>query len=261
MALNVLVDCSVFTSSSSSHLSFPEGFRVAFPSRTNYMYARVRASLPQLRALTTCLWLRSTERGPVGTPLSYAVPGQPNELVLLHGPCLALELLVNDKVAQLPLNLTRGSWQHMCVSWSQKGGAWQAYQGGRLRGEGHGLAPGHHLRAGGQLVLGQEQVWKGGEGTIAQSACARVWLVGACAHSERDSPGGGFDSTQALVGELAQVGIWDRVLTPGQVASLARCGRVAQGSLTSWTESEVEVYRGATKHPGEPCSKHSQSSQ
>ncbi|CAL8310922.1 unnamed protein product [Merluccius merluccius] len=197
--------------SSSSYLSFPESFRVAFPSRTNYMYARVRASLPQLRALTTCLWLRSTEeRGPVGTPLSYAVPGQPNELVLLHGPCLALELLVNDKVAQLPLNLTRGSWQHMCVSWSQKGGAWQAYQGGRLRGEGHGLAPGHHLRAGGQLVLGQEQ----------------------------DSPGGGFDSTQALVGELAQVGIWDRVLTPGQVASLARCGQVAQGSLISWTESE-----------------------
>ncbi|CAL8314687.1 unnamed protein product [Arctogadus glacialis] len=221
-------------SSSSSPPSFPEGFRVSFPSRTNYMYARVRAILPQLRAITACMWLRSTEeRGPAGTPLSYAVPGQPNELVLLQGPRSALELLINDKVAQLPLNLTRGSWQHMCVSWSQKGGAWQAYQGGRLKGEGHGLAPGHHLRAGGQLVLGQEQ----------------------------DSLGGGFDSTQALVGELAQVGLWDRVLTPVQVAGLARCGRVAQGSLTSWTEREVEVHGGATKHPGEPCSKHSRSSQ
>ncbi|KAJ3601477.1 hypothetical protein NHX12_032445 [Muraenolepis orangiensis] len=216
------------------HLRLAEGFRVSFPSRTNYMYARVKASLPQLRAFSACLWLRSTEeRGPAGTPLSYAVQGQPNEMVLLQGPRGALELLVNDKVAQLPLNLTRGSWQHMCVSWSQKGGAWQAYQGGRLRGEGHGLAPGHHLRAGGQLVLGQEQ----------------------------DSPGGGFDSTQALVGELAQVGLWDRVLTPSQVAGLARCGRVAQGSLTGWTERELEVLGGAVKLPGEPCSKHSRSSQ
>ncbi|XP_059931195.1 neuronal pentraxin receptor-like, partial [Gadus macrocephalus] len=231
---SLFVPLSPTPGSSSSPPSFPEGFRVSFPSRTNYMYARVRASLPQLRAITACMWLRSTEeRGPAGTPLSYAVPGQPNELVLLQGPRSALELLINDKVAQLPLNLTRGSWQHMCVSWSQKGGAWQAYQGGRLKGEGHGLAPGHHLRAGGQLVLGQEQ----------------------------DSLGGGFDSTQALVGELAQVGLWDRVLTPVQVAGLARCGRVAQGSLTSWTEREVEVHGGATKHPGEPCSKHSRSSQ
>lgn len=61
-------------------------------------------------------------------------------------------------MAQLPLNLSRGSWQHICVSWSQKGGTWQAYQGGKLRGEGQSLAAGHHIRPGGVLVLGQEQV-------------------------------------------------------------------------------------------------------
>lgn len=58
----------------------------------------------------------------------------------------------------MPLNLSRGSWQHICVSWSQKGGAWQAYQGGKLRGEGHALAAGHHIRPGGVFILGQEQV-------------------------------------------------------------------------------------------------------
>lgn len=58
----------------------------------------------------------------------------------------------------MPLNLSRGSWQHVCVSWSQKGGVWQAYQGGKLRGEGHALATGHHIRPGGVLILGQEQV-------------------------------------------------------------------------------------------------------
>uniref|UniRef100_A0A672Y493 Neuronal pentraxin receptor a n=1 Tax=Sphaeramia orbicularis TaxID=375764 RepID=A0A672Y493_9TELE len=206
--------------------------KLSFPKRTNYMYAVVNHPIPKLHAFTICLWLRPAERG-IGTPLSYAVPEQPNEVVLLQGLHSAAELLVNDKVAQLPLNLSRGSWQHICVSWSQKGGAWQAFQGGKLRGEGHSLAAGHHIRPGGVLVLGQEQ----------------------------DSPGGGFDSSQALVGELSQVGVWDRVLSPSQVASLARCGKVTQGSVAPWTESQIQVYGGATKDPGEPCSKHSRSAQ
>lgn len=77
----------------------------------------------------------------------------------------------------------------------------------------------------------------------------------------KDSVGGGFDSSQALVGELSQVGLWDRVLPPSQVASLARCGRVLQGSVASWTENRVEVHGGAAKEAGEPCTKHSRSSQ
>ncbi|XP_038136206.1 neuronal pentraxin receptor-like [Cyprinodon tularosa] len=208
--------------------SFPEGFRLSFPARTNYMVALMRHSIPKLRSLTACLWLRPAGAG-IGTPLSYAVPEQPNELVLLQGLHTPTELLINDKVAKLPLNLSKASWQHICVSWTQKGGAWQAFQGGKLRGEGHGLAPGHHIRPGGQLVLGQEQ----------------------------DTLGGGFDSTQALVGELSQVGLWDRVLSSAQVASLARCSRVTQGIVVPWNENGVEVYGGATKDPGEPCSKHS----
>lgn len=77
----------------------------------------------------------------------------------------------------------------------------------------------------------------------------------------QDSLGGGFDSTQAFVGELSQVGLWDRVLSAAQVASLARCSRVTQGVVVLWSENKVQVYGGATKDPGEPCSKHSKSSQ
>ncbi|KAM4531861.1 neuronal pentraxin receptor a [Odontesthes bonariensis] len=212
--------------------SFPEGYRLSFPVRTNYMFALVKHSIPKLRAFTACLWLRPAGVG-IGTPLSYAVPEQPNELVLLQGLHTPVELLINDKVAQLPLNLSRGSWQHICVSWTQKGGAWQAYQGGKLRGEGRGLAAGHHIRPGGVLVLGQEQ----------------------------DSLGGGFDSSQAFVGEMSQVGLWDRVLSSSQVATSARCGRITQGSVAPWSENGIETYGGATKDPGEPCSKHNGSSQ
>ncbi|KAJ0058223.1 hypothetical protein NL108_009114 [Boleophthalmus pectinirostris] len=212
--------------------AFPEGFRLSFPTRTNYMYAVVNQHIPKLHAFTVCMWLRPADKG-IGTPLSYAVPEQPNEVVLLQGLRTPVELLINDKVVQLPLNITRGSWQHICVSWSQRGGTWQAYQGGRLRGEGHSLAAGHHIRPGGVLVLGQEQ----------------------------DTVGGGFDSTQALVGEMSQVGMWDRVLSANQVASLSRCSKITQGGVAVWTESQIQVHGGATKDPGEPCSKHSSSSQ
>lgn len=48
-------------------------------------------------AFTACLWLKAKEGG-IGTPFSYSVPGQPNELVLLQGIHNPVELLINDKV-------------------------------------------------------------------------------------------------------------------------------------------------------------------
>lgn len=93
------------------------------------------------------------------------------------------------------------------------------------------------------------------ENRIVSGSSAFLFLV------PQDSLGGGFDSSQALVGELSQVGLWDRVLPPSQVASLARCSRVHQGSVASWAESVVEVHGGAAKEAGEPCTKHSRSSQ
>lgn len=61
-------------------------------------------------------------------------------------------------MALLPLNLTVGRWQHMCVSWNRRAGAWHAYLGGKLKLEGSDLATRHSVRRGGTLILGQEQV-------------------------------------------------------------------------------------------------------
>ena len=62
------------------------------------------------------------------------------------------------QVAQLPLSLPEGTWQHICVSWTLRDGVWRAYQGGKLTGQGEGLAAWHPIRPGGVLILGQEQV-------------------------------------------------------------------------------------------------------
>ncbi|XP_068455643.1 neuronal pentraxin receptor b [Clinocottus analis] len=204
--------------------SFPDGFVLSFPMRTNYMYGLARKEITEMYAFTVCVWLKVKEDG-IGTPFSYSVPGQPNELVLLQGVNTPVELLINDKVAQLPLSLPKDQWQHICVSWTLRDGVWKAYQGGKMKGRGEGLAAWHPIKPGGVLILGQEQ----------------------------DTLGGHFDASQALVGELSQFNLWDRVLKPAEVAALADCSSSALGNIAPWTDHDVDVFGGATKESLDPC--------
>lgn len=72
--------------------------------------------------------------------------------------------------------------------------------------------------------------------------------------SLKDTLGGGFDATQAFVGELAHFNIWDRKLTPGEVYNLATCSTKAlSGNVIAWAESHIEIYGGATKWTFEAC--------
>ncbi|KAF3852911.1 hypothetical protein F7725_006266 [Dissostichus mawsoni] len=145
--------------------------------KTNYMYGLVRKEISEMYAFTACVWLKVREGG-IGTPFSYSVPGQPNELV-----------------AQLPLMLTQDTWQHICVSWTLRDG---------------------------------------------------------------DTLGGHFDASQALVGDLSQFNLWDRVLKPAEVLALSECSSSALGNIAPWTDLDVDVYGGATKESLDPC--HAQSS-
>lgn len=67
------------------------------------MYAKVKKSLPEMYAFTVCMWLKSSAAPGVGTPFSYAVPGQANELVLIEWGNNPMEILINDKVESPPL--------------------------------------------------------------------------------------------------------------------------------------------------------------
>ncbi|KAI4893607.1 hypothetical protein NFI96_031492 [Prochilodus magdalenae] len=224
--INTLQDRIAELEQSLTGPSYPQGYKLSFPVRTNYMYGLVRRNIPEMYAFTACMWLKAAESG-IGTPFSYAVAEQPNELVLLQGVHSPAELLVNDKVAQLPLSFPQGIWQHVCVSWTLRDGVWKAYQGGKLKGRGEGLSAWHPLRAGGVLVLGQEQ----------------------------DTLGGRFDASQALVGELSLFNLWDRVLPAAEVATLASCGEPPQqGNVVPWTERDVDAFGGALKEPVDPCS-------
>ncbi|NXV18930.1 CBX6 protein, partial [Cepphus grylle] len=197
----------------------PDAFKVTIPVQNNYMYARMKKSLPELYAFTICMWLKSKALGGLGTPFSYSVPSQANEIVLLEWGTNPLELLINDKVAQLPLSLKDKAWHHVCVAWTTRDGKWSAYQDGEQRGAGENLASWHAIKPQGVIILGQEQ----------------------------DTLGGRFDATQAFVGELAQFSVWDHMLAPAEILGLANCTSHLQGNVIQWDDQAVEVFGGASK--------------
>lgn len=78
-------------------------------------------------------------------------------------------------------------------------------------------------------------------------------MLNTCLISQ-DTLGGGFDATQAYVGELANLNIWNRKLSTPEIYNLATCNSKAPaGNVFSWTESNIEVFGGATKWTFEPC--------
>lgn len=194
--------------------------------KTNYMYGRMKRSIVnELFALTICLWVKAGSGPGLGTPFSYAVPGQANELVLIEWGSNPMELLINDKAVTLPITMTDGKWHHMCVTWSTRDGVWEAYQDGVKKGSGQNLSSWHPIKAGGTFILGQEQ----------------------------DSVGGRFDVTQSFTGELSDLQLWSRVLTANEIYSQAACSSHLVGDVMSWSEELVELHGGLTEFPFEPC--------
>lgn len=151
------------------------------------MYAKAKRSFPEMYSFSVCLWIKSNASPGVGTPFSYAVPGQSNELVLIEWGNNPMEFLINDKVksnqkhkargvrrrrgpetdphqfsslqvAKLPFLINDGKWHHLCITWTTRDGMWEAFQDGVMRGSGENLAPYHPIKPDGVLVLGQEQV-------------------------------------------------------------------------------------------------------
>ncbi|XP_077415464.1 neuronal pentraxin-2a isoform X2 [Vanacampus margaritifer] len=224
-ALNSLLERITELEKNNNAFKSPEDFKVSLSLRTNYLYGRIKKSLPEMYAFTVCMWLKSSASPGIGTPFSYGVPGQANEIVLIEWGNNPIELLVNDKVAQLPLSVSDGRWHHICITWTTRDGFWEAYQDGERLGTGDNLAPWHPIKSGGVIILGQEQ----------------------------DIVGGRFDATQAFVGELSQFNMWDRVLRPVDIVGLANCSAYMPGNVVPWIDANVEVFGGATKAPLEIC--------
>ena len=105
-------------------------------------------------------------------------------------------------------NLYDDTWQHLCLTWENTQGVTKLYKDGQFTEQVTNHATKNYaLKAGGFLVLGQEQ----------------------------DSIGGGFDRNQTLHGRLASVNMWDKVLSESDIAAQYTNGSVPYGSVINWS--------------------------
>ncbi|XP_077977284.1 neuronal pentraxin-1-like [Glandiceps talaboti] len=163
----------------------------------------VQTSVPQLSALTACIWMKAIGNQ-IGTLVSYAVPGTDNEFIMYDTSGLYIFIKAANKKTNL--NLNDGTWHHVCATWSSTDGSWSLYNdGGRYDG-GTGFKQGSTITGGGTLVLGQEQ----------------------------DVVGGGYDQSQAFTGVLAFFNLWSNALSSSEIAKV-HDGFPLDGNVFSWS--------------------------
>ena len=105
-------------------------------------------------------------------------------------------------------NLYDDTWQHVCLTWENTQGVTKLYKDGQFTGQvTNNATKNYTLKAGGALVLGQEQ----------------------------DSIGGGFNRKQTLHGRLASINMWDKVLSESDIAAQYTNCSVPHGSVFNWS--------------------------
>ncbi|KAI8486417.1 hypothetical protein Bbelb_359160 [Branchiostoma belcheri] len=126
------------------------------------------------------------------------------------GGCLMLK---DSKHPMIPV--WDGEWHTVCTTWRSSDGAWQLYADGVLTDSGSGFNVGGRVRTGGTWILGQDQ----------------------------DVVGGRFDAHQSFIGELSEVNLWDRVLSPAEIA--ADCSY--HGNVIDWDTTNITVFGQASR--------------
>nr|XP_014353429.1 PREDICTED: pentraxin fusion protein-like isoform X2 [Latimeria chalumnae] len=109
-------------------------------------------------------------------------------------------------------------WNHLCVTWESSSGLTAFWINGKKTMR-KSYRAGFTIPAGGIVILGQDQ----------------------------DSPGGSFEMQQSFYGEIADVSLWDYVLTSDEIASLSEGSRCPKGNILDWesikytTEGHVTI--------------------
>ncbi|MBZ3871168.1 Sushi, von Willebrand factor type A, EGF and pentraxin domain-containing protein 1 [Sciurus carolinensis] len=187
----------------------PTGFNLDFEVSGIYGYVILDGVLPTLHAVTCAFWMKSSDTVNYGTPISYALDDSDNTFLLTDYNGWVLYVNDKEKITNCP-SVNDGSWHHIAITWTSAGGAWKVYIDGKLSDSGTGLSVGTAIPGGGALVLGQEQ----------------------------DIKGEGFSPAESFVGSISQLNLWDYVLSPQQVKSLANScpEELSRGNVLAWPD-------------------------
>ncbi|XP_030635356.1 LOW QUALITY PROTEIN: sushi, von Willebrand factor type A, EGF and pentraxin domain-containing protein 1 [Chanos chanos] len=185
-------------------------FNMDFEVSGIHGYVMMDGVMPSLTQITCTFWMRSSDTMNYGTPVSYAVEGgSDNAFLLIDYNGWVLYVNGKERITDCPA-VNDGRWHHIGVSWRSTDGDWRVYIDGSPSDGGKGLSVGTTIPGGGALVLGQDQ----------------------------DQRGEGFNPVESFVGSLSQLNIWNYVLTPQQIRSLATScpEELLRGNVFAWPD-------------------------
>ncbi|KAL5249263.1 hypothetical protein ACHWQZ_G018200 [Mnemiopsis leidyi] len=195
-----------------------------FPAVSNANYVSFKPGFSDLAGLTVCAWLQKSYPDDRRYWLSYAVPGNDNEIIVGEG--LAGRYIFDLRRSQfgtVEVGAPVNEWVHLCTAWDSESGVATISVNGEVKATKENYQKGEKIRGGGYLVIGQEQ----------------------------DSLGGNFDANQAFVGKIYNLNIWDYGLNSTQIAYLYGSGFCGYGStevepIISWADILNEDKAGDT---------------
>ncbi|MFM7204352.1 MAG: LamG-like jellyroll fold domain-containing protein [Myxococcota bacterium] len=156
-------------------------------STSDYVRFNAFKSHPSTAA-TFEFWMKSLDKSKNGTPYSYLTSTTTNTNDYLIYDYQNLALYVNGSAITSGQVLTDGNWHHVVVTWNSSDGAARVYVDGVVKLQST-IAKGAVIAGGGVAMLGQEQ----------------------------DCAGGCFEASQAFIGVIDEVALYNVVLTPERV--------------------------------------------
>ncbi|XP_067142499.1 C-reactive protein 3.3-like [Centruroides vittatus] len=191
-------------------------------SPENYPRLRLNEQFPSLNEFTICSWIKPhLIQREFSTFFSYATYRSDNEFAV----CLSNKdgnVTVGVNIAKSYIEMTCpntewtvGEWYHVCVSWFNTNGHLQVYAEGYqcyIDSNNETIATGDRIEGGGVFIVGQDQ----------------------------DTLDGKYEADQAWIGDIADINMWDEVLTERQIIQAGKCeGKKKKGNIIGGLTSSV----------------------
>ncbi|KAK3090083.1 hypothetical protein FSP39_009008 [Pinctada imbricata] len=175
-----------------------------------------------LTALTASFWMR-TDAQNQGTPFSYASSDQiSNALTITNYQ--GFVIYINDKSAVTDVEANDGEWHHVVFTWSANRGAWKIYFDSLSWDSGENLAAYETIKGGGTFVVGQEQ-----------------------------DPGGVYSSSEAFVGQITRINIWDEELPLSVIENMRISCDKRIGNVIAWPDLQMGLHGSLVAEPSNFC--------
>lgn len=212
----------------STYVTFPpQGLQLIsplvlyFPKKNVESYAMVVFSHPMnLQSFTACMNIRIPPVQDL-TVLSYST-ARDNELMITLGT--EVGLWIGDEFVNLPFEHQSNDWTNYCFTWASHTGGVELWVNG-LVGKERYIRAGYTIPAGGNLILGKDQ-----DGLL------------------------GISDSDAFVGHMTDVNVWDYVLTAAEIKEQMLCdnGKV-KGNVLSWGITPLSLYGGVQLQAEQVC--------